>query len=251
LARILRIFGLALAVTSVLAGVGTSQEPVRCRLPRVAASFVGACTDAEKPVAELTIAPPGPSDSLWRGEGRFSYRPSEEPLSVDLRAGGTLRTGTAWFDISDAVLGDDSVEFTYDWSHTSRATATDAAILRSTLQLLSDSTRWNNRDTVDVMAEPSRGFGCVMHATRWTLLCALYDASVASGGEYFHGRPAVDAVRRAITTAGAGRLRHPLTDFNNLPGMTVQGIRQMLRRALVRVDSLSRREAHDRNRNST
>jgi hypothetical protein len=63
------------------------------------------------------------------------------------------------------------------------------------------------------------------HAGKRTFFCAIYDASIAEAGEYWHGRPALDAIRSAISEATGGRLRHPVFDINSDPTTTLSMLR--------------------------
>ncbi len=58
-----------------------------------------------------------------------------------------------------------------------------------------------------------RGF-CPATGPR-TLFCALYQASIEQTGEFWWGRPAVNAIRAAVVADDSSdKLQHPLMEFN-------------------------------------
>jgi hypothetical protein len=77
-------------------------------------------------------------------------------------------------------------------------------------------------------AAPIKGFSCAP-ATRQSLFCALYIATIEVTGDYAHFRPAIDAIRQSIH----GSYRHPLVDFNNAPGRTLTEILSVVDTALA------------------
>ena len=86
--------------------------------------------------------------------------------------------------------------------------ATDVAIVNRARALLMDGRGWNRAD--DRVCTDSA------YPYRWSLFCALHQASIDVEGEYRHLRPAIRAVRDAIERHAPGRMfAHLLQDYNN------------------------------------
>lgn len=217
---------------------------VKCELGRESGrSYRGRCTHGSELAAAVNLNPPTrQSPSLWRGTAKFSWRPQEEPFAVEMRNGGTLRTGTAWFDVTDTHVDSTLAVFAFDWDRTSRPTRVDLAILHRAKTYLSDSSRWDRSAMPDSLFRqplPSewvsvRAVACPQ-PTKRTFFCALYDASVEEAGEYWHGRPAMEAVRNAVTAATGGRLRHPVFGINSDSATTLAILQLILDDAARRV----------------
>jgi hypothetical protein len=76
--------------------------------------------------------------------------------------------------------------------------------------LLNQGSNWNPVDNriCDVSDYPYR----------WSLFCALHQASIDVDGEYRHLRPALEAVREAIKEASKGKnYAHDLRDLTMRP----------------------------------
>jgi hypothetical protein len=72
----------------------------------------------------------------------------------------------------------------------------------------------------------TKGGYCPTNSAR-TLFCALYDASIAEAGEFWFGRPAIDAVRASVLVEAPG-LRHPLMEFNGATQTRHDNVLRML-----------------------
>lgn len=88
------------------------------------------------------------------------------------------------------------------------ATAHELAILSRARALMMDGRSWNRRDN-----RVCDGSG---YPYKWSLFCALHQASIEVDSDYRHLRPAVRAVRQAIERRSPERkYAHMLQDFNN------------------------------------
>jgi hypothetical protein len=88
------------------------------------------------------------------------------------------------------------------------ASPTDVAIIERAQMLLNKGNNWNPLD--------NRICDTSDYPYRWSLFCALHQASIDVDGEYRHLRPALEAVREAIKEATKGKkYAHILRDFNN------------------------------------
>ena len=104
--------------------------------------------------------------------------------------------------------------------------AADIKILRRAKEILAEEAVWDRAD--DRV--------CGENDTKWSLFCALYQASIEIDGAYDHRRVAMQEVRFAIDDVSGDReFNHRLMDFNNQPDMTSQGVHDVIDIALSRV----------------
>jgi len=104
-----------------------------------------------------------------------------------------------------------------------KPTATDLQILDRALTLLNNGNNWSRSDNriCDTSAYPYK----------WSLFCALHQASIDVGAEYRHLRPAIQAARQAINEATSGKqFSHMLQDFNK-EAVSFESIAGVLNRA--------------------
>jgi hypothetical protein len=108
-------------------------------------------------------------------------------------------------------------------------TVQDLAIVRRARVLLVDGRSWNRKD--------DRICDAVGYPYRWSLFCALHQASIEVDSDYRHLRPAIRAVREAIQRQAPGRrFAHMLQDFNN-EATNFQSILAVLAEAESALDS--------------
>jgi len=140
------------------------------------------------------------NELAYEGDCSYEHKPS-------------IRLTIHDFTKEDAFLQGDSLH----------ASPADIKILDRALELLGRGQSWNRSDNrvCDVSTYPYK----------WSLFCALHQASIEIGADYRHLRPAVQAARQAINEVSAGKkYAHLLQDFNNeSPDFTV--IEKVLERA--------------------
>lgn len=245
------VASLALLSPAVGFGQPTAQpRRVECHLARQSdESVAGPCVTSADTVARVTLRRPTTvtKDSevaLWRGTATLKWRGGQvEPVALEPRAGGAFRTGTQWFEVLAAEVMPAGLRFALDQERLAPPTDVDLRILRLARSYVRDSSAWSpGVDDQPAMRDPSLGFNCpASSGGARTLFCALHDASVATAGEYWHGRPAVNAVRAAInaaiTAAGTPRPRHPLTDFNSAPTTRLGDVQLVFDRAAERIEA--------------
>lgn len=128
---------------------------------------------------------------------------NEEPIQLIMRK----------FSKEDAILQGDSLH----------ATPKEIQILDRALTLLNNGNNWNRLD--------NRICDNSLYPYKWSLFCALHQASIDIDSEYRHLRPAIQAARQAIDEATAGKkYDHVLRDFNN-EAQSFDSITQLLNRA--------------------
>ena len=113
---------------------------------------------------------------------------NEQPIQLIIRK----------FSKEDAILQGDSLY----------ATQKEIQILDRALSLLNNGNSWNRLD--------NRICDNSLYPYKWSLFCALHQASIDIDSEYRHLRPAIQAARQAIDEATSGKkYDHVLRDFNN------------------------------------
>lgn len=112
--------------------------------------------------------------------------------------GGRIKIVLREFNVMDAALQGNML----------KAGQADIAIIDRAMQLLNDGRNWDSTD--NRVCDQSE------YPYKWSLFCALHQASIDVDGEYRHLRPAVRAVRKAIEQLKPGvQYAHMLQDYNN------------------------------------
>lgn len=113
---------------------------------------------------------------------------SKQPIQLIIRK----------FTEEDAFLQGDSLH----------ATSKDIEILDRALSLLNNGSNWNRFD--------NRVCDSNSYPSKWSLFCALHQASIDVDSQYRHLRPAIQATRQAIDEiTGGKKYAHLLQDYNN------------------------------------
>lgn len=108
-----------------------------------------------------------------------------------------------------------------DLGRTLEPTNVDVQIIDRALGILSSTDKWHKADERICTGD--------RQVDRWSLFCALYQASLDVTGAYLHRRPAMRAVREAILDATPGdRYAHIVRDYNNRPDVTLSDVRSRL-----------------------
>lgn len=106
---------------------------------------------------------------------------------------------------------------------TLHATPGDIQILERAMSLLNNGKNWSRSDNRICDNSP--------YPYKWSLFCALHQASIDVDSEYRHLRPAIQAARQAIHEITSGKkYDHQLRDFNN-EAQTFDHIARVLNRA--------------------
>lgn len=244
------------------AGRPSLAQQVDCRVTRQAdRTYVGLCLrGVDTLISDLRLsAPRNINSALFRGTGRMLGRPL--PMALDAQRGGSFR-GNGWLALSSLERDSISIAFSFRQNAFVAPSPVDLQILETARAELSDSTRWMAGDDQTVwiaalaMAMPpgadlssfwraltaiasdsaiaagrTLASSRICFDARRSLFCALYDASLVTGGDYSDDRPAMYAVRAAIQSQGT--LQHPLQQFNNQPTTTLPRVQAVLDSAIV------------------
>lgn len=167
---------------------------------------------------KIVFAPYGRTPSEFKdiqhagGALRFSWARGPVNYRCDLRKGSTssfsgdcVAPGSE--DLS-VVIREFTPEDAVLQGNARTAGEQDMAIAKRAAQLLNGGRSWNRRD--DRVCDDGG------YPYRWSLFCALHQASIEVASDYEHLRPVMKAVRKAITDRHPDRtFAHTLRDFNN------------------------------------
>jgi len=230
----------------------TTDPLIECQLTRQAdVIFAGKCfqpkgvgvpgTLAAGETFQLRLAPPAASEpNLWRGTVG-SDKNGWSPVAVD--QAGAYRWMRYWAEVRGVQLTTNTFHFSFDPAATVEPTEDDLEILRRARKYLDDPAHWSHKPDADVYAaatafakDPNlsrRGF-CPATGPR-TLFCALYSASIEQTGEFWWGRPAMNAVRAAVLADDSFNQQHPLMQFNGEAERKLSDVQRVLDVAIAYV----------------
>jgi hypothetical protein len=171
------------------------------------------------------------SDGNWLGtmQGRFA----EDPTRLELVIGSGTKPNVAktpfgWFLLQHAQREDETLRLRIPANNHLPPTQDDIRIIQRAMALMSDETAWNREDDRACPANPRK----------WSLFCALEQATREVSGGVHYRQPALQMVREVLNEVGGNRLgKHRLMDFNNHPDTTLAEIHGLLNTAQARLET--------------
>lgn len=194
------------AVNALAVGIDGNTPAAPCQEP------------ARRVAAQLTRDGVG-----WRGsmEGKF---PEDPPLF--LLQGEVAKTPFGWFRLTAAEAGAEGLVLDIATDRQLPPTPDDLRIIRRARELVRSETVWDRQD--DRVCRPNPG--------RWSVFCALMQATGEVSGGVHYRQPALQAVREVVNEVGGNRTdRHRLMDYNNHPETTLADIHALLAIAEARL----------------
>jgi hypothetical protein len=232
---------------------GTRAEPntMTCSLQRMASEFKGSCDvpclvnalaiDIDGPNPKVTCDTPprhvaatlrrvetGANNWLGTMEGKFSEDPTRFEL-VSSPAGDAriAKTPFGWFALQTERLDGDTLSLAVAANRQLPPTTDDIRIIKRAAALLSDEKTWNREDNRT----------CPPNPQKWSLFCALDQATFEISGGIHYRQPALQMAREVLNEVGGNRLgKHRLMDYNNHPDTTLAEIHQLLQTAQLRLE---------------
>jgi hypothetical protein len=223
---------------------------VTCSLQRTTTEFQGSC-DVPCLVNALAIDIDGPNPKVScnlplrrvaailhqteNGEnwlGTMEGKHPEDPKRFEIAQGRAGATGVAktpfgWFALQTARLEGETLTLTIDANRQLPPTTDDIRIIQRAMELVSDVTVWNKEDNRI----------CPQTPQKWSVFCALTQATVEISGGVHYRQPALQMVREVLNEVGGNRLnKHRLMDYNNHPDTTLADIHNLLRTAQTRLN---------------
>jgi len=100
--------------------------------------------------------------------------------------------------------------------------STDLQIIQKADSILADETKWHKDDDRYCFDDIDKG--------RYSLYCALREASIGITGKYLHRRACMQQLRFIIENYDQGRvINHRLMDWNNHPETKFEEVKQLLK----------------------
>lgn len=213
---------------------GSKADVVRCELQRDSTGeYRGTCQiegQTYKQDARLQLYPDS-GHFVWRGTVlESSARSMSIAISLpseDLYSTGAIQTRYGWFKLSSFELSDEQMNFSYDWFNSAPPTSDDKRIIVRALEILSDSSAWNNEDDGD----------CESDAELWSLRCALFKACTEVTDYLHNGQRALGIVRNVINQTAEDRSATGLRGYNNSSETSWEKVQRVLWRAKMIIDA--------------
>lgn len=238
-------------ITALFAFLASGQsEPntLTCVLERAASEFKGSC-EVPCSVNALAIDIDGPNPKkacespvrsvqatlrdtggTWLGtmEGKFPEDPTRfEVIMPNTEKAGIAKTPFGWFALQSARRENEALILTIPANNQLPPTQDDIRIIQRAEALLSNEKVWNRQDSRT----------CPPNPEKWSLFCALEQATQEVSGSVHYRQPALQMVREVLNEVGDNRLgKHRLMDYNNHPDTTLAEVRGLLRVAQARLE---------------
>ena len=164
-------------------------------------------------------------DGIWFGHMQGAQPEDPTPFEI---SGAVAKSPFGWFAVQSFQRSDTAVTLTMLVDKQLPPTMDDIRILERARALLSDESTWNRRDNRKCPPQPER----------WSLFCALMQATEEITGGVHYRQPALQAAREVLNEVGAGRFgKHRIMDYNNHPDTTLLEIHRLLRTAQARLET--------------
>jgi hypothetical protein len=214
---------------------------VKCSLQKSSENFTGSCTvpcsvnnlaididgvnprrscDRPDRVVQASLTPmPG---NKWLGT--MQGKEPEDPTRFELIQGkdgvpAVAKLPYGWFRLAEARIVGNDLLLTIEASRTLAPTPDDIRILERTRLLLWTDSVWNREDNRKCPSNPSK----------WSLFCALTQATAEVSGGVHYRQPALQTVREVLNEVDGGRIRlHRLMEYNNDPQTSLDDIYHLL-----------------------
>jgi hypothetical protein len=210
--------------------VGTCSIP--CPVNALKANFdklLQACNDQSPPrIVKASLKSVGVSGNfLGKMEGKYP----EDPTRFEIADSKYVATKVAklpfgWFPLESINDSGDQLVLSINATNVLPATPDDIKIMDRALELLSSQAIWNKNDNRM----------CPPNPDKWSLFCALTQATVEVSGGVHYRQPAHEKVREVLNEVGGDRVKtHRLMDYNNHPDTTLDDVRNLLFNAKSRI----------------
>lgn len=209
---------------------GTCSVP--CQVNALKANFdklLEACSKNSPP--RIVIASLKQLDEKGNYLGKMEGKYPEDPTRFEIADSQYVSTKIAklpfgWFPLMDEKKSGDQLFLSINATQVLPATPDDIKIIDRALELLSSQSIWNKNDNRI----------CPPNPNKWSLFCALTQATVEVSGGVHYRQPAHEKVREVLNEVGGDRVKtHRLMDYNNHPDTTLQDVRNLLIEARARI----------------
>lgn len=228
----------ALALLAMTAALSGAPAPADCQFHPLANRWQGSCGPLFDENRTLTLAPAKAITTgtwrkdvhpaaVWSGDMTEEGNPNQ-PIELEIYDGGSgvLRTIYGWFPVTGFTSTAELVSFRIDPSHEVPPSDLDREIVKRAATILSSTSVWNREDNRK----------CPSGGTKWSIYCAMEQATVDVTGAFNHRRPALEVVREIVDQRSAGRkYHHRLMEYNNDPTTRLEDVQSLFAEALARM----------------
>jgi hypothetical protein len=210
--------------------VGTCSVP--CQVNALKANFdklLETCRENSPP--RIVVASLKKIDELGNYLGKMEGKYPEDPTRFEIVNSQYVSTKVAklpfgWFPLDGAVVSGDQLVLTINAKDVLPATPDDIKIMDRALDLLSSRDIWNKNDNRI----------CPPNPDKWSLFCALTQATIEVSGGVHYRQPAHEKVREVLNEVGGDRVKtHRLMDYNNHVDTTLDDVHSLLIKARTRI----------------
>jgi hypothetical protein len=205
---------------------------IPCEINALRANFdnvLGECRDNSPP--RLVIASLKKIDENGNYLGKMEGKYPEDPTRFEIADSKYVSTKIAklpfgWFSLISASEIDYQLFLKINAKNILPATPDDLKIIDRALDLLSSQEIWNKNDNRI----------CPPNPNKWSLFCALTQATEEISGGVHYRQPAHEKVREVLNEVSGDRIKtHRLMDYNNHPLTTLEDVRNLLIESRARI----------------
>lgn len=239
----------AFVATSATAQAQTEDYRVSCSFANQQQEFIGTCEipcrvnnlmiNFDGPIlTRPCTAPPRKVEVKIKASGRPNHylgtmtpKEPEDPNRFELIAGdrvaGVAKMPYGWFRVESASLGSQAMTLVINAQRLLPPGEDDRKIITRAKALLASPAVWNKQDDRK----------CPPNPQRWSLFCAMMQATEEVSGGIHYRQPALQAMREAVNDVGGKRVdKHRIMDYNNHPDTTLAEIHALLNLAQAKLD---------------
>jgi hypothetical protein len=171
----------------------------------------------------VTLASSVSGTRAWLGT--MTGRQPEDPTRFEIgtvQGQQTAKTPYGWFALTSAQQSGDALNLRIAANKQLPPTIDDIDIIKRATALVSSVDVWNKNDDRN----------CPLNPTKWSVFCAMMQATEEKSGGVHYRQPAMQAVREVVNEVGGNRIgKHRLMDYNNHADTTLADIHNLLKMA--------------------
>ena len=152
--------------------------------------------DSPARTVQATLRQVGVGDWLGTMQGKFPEDPTRFELVSSAQTPGIAKTPFGWFSLQDVRLDNDTLRLTIAANNQLPPTLDDIRIIERAEALLSNEESWNRADDRTCPSNPQK----------WSLFCALEQATQEVSGGVHYRQPALQMAREVLNDVGGAVL---------------------------------------------
>jgi len=200
---------------------------VPCEVNALAVNFDGIKSNFSCRTSPRRVAASLREVEAKRWIGTMEGAQPEDPTRFEVAEGLRIaKLPFGWFALQGTRTDENGLFLSIAADKQLPPTVDDIRILERAEALLADERHWDRQDDRTCRPNPER----------WSLFCALMQATEEVSGGVHYRQPALQAAREVLNEVGGNRLgKHRLMDYNNHPDTTLDEVHQLLRTAQSRL----------------